>query len=130
MRRRSEMNNYLESPKRDLGISNGDLSSMKRLRRRATAFRMVRAILSSTVGFLAGFIPAAVLAMERSRTNSTYPYAAALTISMAIVNKDRKQSRVMRIISIPFLVLGIIVGLGVGSGMSSMTLYGVCRRDP
>lgn len=124
------MNSDPESPNKDLGISNGDLASMKRLRRRATAFRAVRAILSSTVGFLAGFIPAAVLALESSRPSSSYPHAAALTMSLAIVDKDRKKSRVLRIISIPFLVLGIIVGLGVGSGMGYVTLYGVCRRDP
>ena len=111
-----------ESTNETLGVSERDIASMKRLRRRHT---IGRALLSSSVGFAVGFLPTAAIVLDAS-SQSSYPYLSA-AITGVIPQKDgRISSRVLYLLSIPFLLLGILAGLTLATGSTAtVTYYGV-----
>ena len=115
-----------ESITETLGVTDGDLASMKRLRRRHAIGRV---LLSSSVGFAAGFLPTAAIVLDDSSQSSSYPYLTA-AIAGGIQRKDGgRSSRVLYLFSIPFLLLGILAGLTLAiSSTATVTYYGVLNH--
>jgi hypothetical protein len=123
------MNEVVESAGEELGVTEKDLSSMRKLRIREVVFRLGRGVLCSTVGFLAGFIPAAALVLHYSGTSSSYPYASALAVGAVAPRNGAKKGRpkALYVISFPLLLLFFFIGIGLNlSMMNTVTYYGVC----
>ena len=112
-----------------LGITDRDIASMKRLRRREATSRLVRGVLSSTIGFLAGLVPAVALMLHSANTSSSYPFASALAVGAIASRESREQPKLLLVISFPFLLIFALIGAGVNLILldyyGNYTLYGV-----
>ena len=112
-----------------LGITDRDIASMKRLRRREATSRLVRGVLSSTIGFLAGLVPAVALVLHSANTSSSYPFASALAVGAIASRESREQPKLLLVISFPFLLIFALIGAGVNLILldyyGNYTLYGV-----
>ena len=85
--------------------------------------------MSSTIGFLAGLIPAAALVLHSANTSSSYPYASALAVGAIATRDFRNKPKLLFVISFPFLLIFALIGAGVNlillDYFGNYTLYGV-----
>ncbi|MDH3365449.1 MAG: hypothetical protein OEM29_05545 [Thermoplasmata archaeon] len=116
-------------PNDRLGISNPDLSAIRKQRRMENLAMPLRAVAAAA----AGFIPSITLMTLADGSSSSYPYAAASVTSVVAPKDGRSARRLSRIVSWPWLLFGIALGLAIGYGLvhSSFGIapeYGAYRR--